>query len=136
MITAQELLEKYKLVEFSIIYSRHKHCRARDKMLKLCVENLRDIVSKKAFIEILARMFKAASETVNYEQKNLLYEDALDRLNNAVRNMAIKIQRRHLNANTSSQEGKNRGQVGPISSVIPKGEIGRRIESRLHRSGN
>lgn len=104
MIKAQELLEKYKLTEFSILYSWHKHCKARDRMLKLCTENLKEIVDENVFIEISARMIKAASKTINYEQKCLLYENILDRLDKAVRETAIKIEWRYLNASTSSEK--------------------------------
>lgn len=80
-----ELLEKYKLVELAILYSRHRHCKARDKMLKVCAENLKDIVDENVYIEILARMIKAAGKCVSYEDKCFLYEDALIKLDNGVR---------------------------------------------------
>lgn len=87
-IKVTELLEKYKLVELAILYSWHRHCRARDKMLKVCAENLKDIVDEDTYIEILARMIKAASEHVDYKDKCFFYEDALNKLDDGVRKTA------------------------------------------------
>lgn len=87
-IKAIELLEKYKLVELAILYSWHRHCKARDKMLKVCAENLKDIVDENTYIEILARMIRAANKYISYENKCPLYEDALAKLDNGVRKTA------------------------------------------------